>query len=793
MPGPRLSPLALAATLYASAEPTLATPFDAQTLRLRGIDPSLAEYLSSAAGFTAGIHTVKLTVNGQPRGLVKARFDEAGQLCFERSLLEAAQLRAPGAGEECGDFLEQYPETQVELRPESGDVLLRVPDQALPVAAADLSGVSTGGVAGLLNYDLQALHNSFDGRRSRYLSAHTEAGLNAGDWVLRSRQFYTSTDGRARTEHLEAYAQRTFAEQQAQLQFGQINLLNPVLAGARVNGVQWMSEPALSGGGGGARVEGIAATQARVDVHQGGTLIYSTVVPAGPFTLTGIPQLDRRRDLEVTVIEADGSRQTFTVLAATLGLDLPSRGFSVGAGQFRDTSATGREPWVISAGASHPLTVGTSLSGGVLLADGYNAGGAGLSTEPWRGSRAQALLQMPHTAEGDHLGSQASLSLNQQLSERWNASFSVGQQTVGYRELNETLTYGTDSRYKTQGSLGLGWSHPWLGSLSGSYAQSSAFDGSRSGRAQATWGRRVGAASLTATAQWQTAGNAGLGNALYLSASLPLGERRHWRSTWRRSDGQTRLGTGLQEQVNDTLGYRINAERSGRDGQTDFNGGISWLPRVAQMEVGYAGYGQGNSGYSAGMRGAMVLHEEGLTLSPYPLQDTFALLKVGEVAGVRVDTPGGAVWTDSTGQAVVSQLSPYGRSSVQVSTASLPRNVDIQQGATVLQAGRGAVPRVQFPVTLTRRLLLNAVDASGQTLAAGTLVTKPDGTLVTLVQEDGVLFVPNLHESPVLLAKPKQGAPCELRFDVPDNGDPDVYFETAAALCQPVQGSPDDV
>lgn len=773
-----------ALSLALCTEWAVASTFDDETLRLRGIDPSLAIYLGQTARFTEGLHAVRLSVNGQSKGIVNARFDGAGVLCIDQTVRAAGELL--GTAQSCSDFVRQFPETLIEALPQTGEVKLLVPAHALRIAPADLSAFTRGGIAGLLNYDAQGLYNEFDGQRSRFLSANTEAGINAGDWVLRSRQFYSSVQGAASWQHLEAYAQRTFGDQQAMLQLGQINLSNAVMAGAQVTGVQWLSEPALSEGNGGARVQGIAATQARVDVRQGGVLIYSTVVPAGPFELTHIAQLDRRRDVDVTVIEAGGERRTFTVLAATLGLDLPARGFALGIGQLRDSGRDVEQPWVLSASASYPLAPLTSVSSGTLLAQDYSAGGAGLNLQPWDGSRLQALVQLARAREPSSSGWLGSLSLDQQLSQNWSAMLSASRQSDGYRGLIDSSwkqPVDWTRRLHHQYALGLAWTHPWLGNLGGTWSSSTAFDGRQSGRAQLDWGKRVGHVSLTATGQWQITNSGGLGNALYLSASLPLRDGLNWRSTARQDSRGMRLGSGMQGRLSEHVQYRVAAERASRDGELTYNGGVSPLTRAAQLDFGYAGYGRGNQGYSAAARGAVMLHDQGVTLSPYPLQDTFGLLKLGDVAGVQIDTPGGTVWTDRQGQAVLPQLAPFGRSNVQVATASLPRNVDVQQGAATIQAARGAVPRVSFPVTVTRRVLLQVRDTSGRRLKRGAGVTDDQGQLVTLVQQDGAVFVPNVYSHPRLWSRTEDDQPCELDFELAARADAQAYFETATAQC----------
>lgn len=789
MPLPAQVLLGLAASGYAAVSAADAlSGYDAETLRLRGIDPQLAQYLTERARFTAGVHSVLLKVNGQPRGRVDARFDSSGALCFAPALLEAAGLVRQGVGvDDCEDFIARFPETQVELRPNLNEVELWVPHSSVVAVAPPLGEFSVGGAAGLFNYDLQGVFSEFGEQSSQFYSANTEAGFNAGDWIVRSRQLYAKSNGRSRTEHLDAYAQKTFADQQAVLQLGQINLFNPVLAGARIEGAQWASEPALLQSEGGGRLSGIAATQARVEVHQSGALIYTTVVAPGPFELSNIPQLDHRRDAQLTVIEAGGERRTVTVLSSSLGVTLPSRGFSFGAGQVRDLGGVANAPWVISGGWSQPLSASTSISNGLMLAQGYQALGSGLAGPAWTGSRWQATLQGARAEQEARQGLQAQLALSQAFGKQWSGNLSYSQQSAGYRELTDTLLERSDRldwRYRYQYSLGLAWHPARVGSLSGGYSQATLFDDSRSGRAYANWGQQWGRASFSLSAEWQLAGQGGLGNALYFSASLPLGERRRVRATARRSGDQDRFGMSLQEQVNEQVSYRVGGERSSHDGQLDFNGGVSLLPGATQLDLAYASYGGGNRSYNLSARGGLVAHADGITLSAYPVQDTFAVLSVGNVPNVRVETPGGTVWTDRNGQAVIPQLTPYGRSTVEVATTSLPRNVDIRQGAAQIRAGRGAVPTLRFDTSITRRALLTAVDALAQPLPTGALVLGNAGELITLVQDGGLIFVPDVLGHPTLRVQVEGQALCELQFRLPTAIDTDAYFESAAAVCR---------
>ena len=796
VPDPSASPaLALVLLLCAlipakvCAEDSSPSGFDAQTLQQRGIDPQLASLLLSAPRYAAGQHTVNLRVNGQRRGRLAVNFDQQGNLCFDRALLDAANLMPPGEIEGCYDFLARYPQTLVEPDPATLTVSLVVPTDALRPVQQDISGYETGGFAGLLNYDLSGFYNRFGDDASRFGSANTEVGFNAGDWIVRSRQVQTWQDGLSRSTHLQAYAQRTFASHQAVLQAGQINLYNPVLSGAQITGVQVLTEHALQEQGQGALIQGIANSPAQVEVRQNGALIHSTVVPAGPFTLTDVRRLNTRSDVEVTVKESVGGERRFTVPAAMLGLGLPAPGYSVAAGRVRNVGdAKGEDPWVVSGGWTGTLHPQLTLGTGVLAASQYRSVGASLGWLPWLDSQIQLSTQVSNSQAQEKVsGVQTDLSWSQRLGEQWSISAANSWRSIGYRELEES-TYARDdnnrdSRYRDQQSLNLGWSHPRLGAFSAGVSRSANFAGDSSSRALASWGTSIGAVSLSASAEWQMGGDQQQDNAVYLNISVPLGESRRLRSWVRNSGGENRTGLGITEQIDDQLSYRVSAEHDSSDHQVETTLGISALPRYSQLDLSYSRSDAERSSYQGGARGGVVLHGDGMTFSPYPVRDTFALVSVGDMSGIKLSTPSGPVWTDWQGQAVVPQVAAYGRSPVEVQTRSLPRNADINNGLAMISAGRGAVDRVEFGVGLTRRLLLTVSNDQGAPLPAGASVSSAEGEFITLVQDGSQVFLPNVLGQSTLWITTPQGSRCQLRYSLPEKADPSVYFETAPARC----------
>ncbi|WP_370468039.1 fimbria/pilus outer membrane usher protein [Pseudomonas sp. EA_65y_Pfl1_P113] len=790
-----LAGLALAVgTTLPAAKPLadeVAGSFDPQTLSQRGIDPTLANLLLQAPRFAAGRHALNLNVNGQRRGRIDVVFNDQGGLCFNQALLDAGSLKMPADNAECHDFLSTYPQTVIEQDPASLSLFLIVPTEALRPAVQDISGYQTGGYAGVLNYDVTGLQNEYGDDNSRFASANTEVGFNAGDWIVRSRQVRTWQDKVSRTTHLDAYAQRTFAKQQAVFQAGQINLYNPVLAGAQITGAQVLTETALQDQNQGATITGIANSPAQVEIRQNGTLIHSTVVPAGPFSLTDVRRLNSRSDVEVTVKETTGEERRFTVPAAMLGLGLPAPGYSVAAGRLRQIGdGEGAEPWVVSGGWSGALHPQVSIGAGVLAAEDYRATGLNLGWLPWQDGQFQVSTQLAQASRpGSERGVQTDLSWSQRLTENWAITTAGSWRTMGYRDLEDS-TYTTDtreqqrSRYRDQQSATASWSHPMLGAFSAGISRSSTFTGDSSSRALASWGTSFGQVSVSASAEWQVGGRQQSDDSVYLNISVPLGENRRGRSWARHAGGEHRLGVGINEQLNDQLSYRVGVERDSRDRAVESSVGVSALPYYSQLDFNYTRNDAERSSYQGGARGGVVLHGDGLTFSPYPVRETFAVMSVGDMAGIKVSTPSGPVWTDWQGQAVVPQLSAYGRSPVEVHTRSLPRNADISNGLAVLSVGRGAVDKVEFGVALTRRALLNVTTKDGQPLPRGATVTTEDGEFVTLVQEGSQVFLPDVLDGrPLWISAPGQPR-CRLSFELPEKGDPEVYYETAPARCQ---------
>lgn len=806
--------LATLCSVPAYSQP-LGEGFDLAVLSAHGIDPKVADFFRSTARFREGVHVVGLRVNGNPLGLVEARFDYDGQLCFTPQLLEKAGLRIPAGivrqgitpSQACHDFLGEYPATILKLRPGSDEVSLVVPTQSVREQDWDGGNFSQGGTAAVFNYDVQGFGERTRNDSARSVSAYTEAGFNLGNWVIRSRQFYVSDNGKSRSEHVNAYAQRDFEALKSTFQVGQISTNNPIFGGLQLSGFQLSPDgrSRAAGAGSSVVVEGLAQDSSRVEVRQAGVLIHTTLVPAGPFRFTGLALLNGTSDLEVSVVGTRGGSHRFTVPAASFrGAFQVEPGYHFSLGKVRGAKLEDGEPPVVAMGSgTWGLGRDSSLGFGLMSTDAYHAAGGTLSSIFFQRLSIAVNQNLSRDNIGNVSGAQRAISLGSPLTANIELSASATTRTRGYRDLLEAgRSMGRDdlnSRFKNQYTFGVSWANPQLGGFSLNYSHGSQFDGQSAEHLFAAWNRdfsgtrvaliadsRVGgsrARSARRDEREQRRREPGKDLSVRLEVTVAFGESRSVRSYASRRDDRVELGTTFSERVNDAVNYEVGMAREQASREQSVHGRVNVTPRYTQFSLGMRRDSLG-TGYASQLQGGVVAHEQGLTFSPYAVQDTFGIVSVGDVRSAKVSTPQGPVWTDSGGQAVIASLPPYQSSSVEVQTQSLPRRIDLKNGTKTLAVGRGSFNTVEFEVIKVRRLLLEVRDEQGQPLPQGAAVFAKNNVFLTSVVGEGMVFLNNLDEPQVLSISSGDGPACSFQLNPEPETDEDKLYETASAVCR---------
>lgn len=801
---PALSALSLALTaalvMTSSALAAVQAPysgdieFDQQAMMARGIDPKLAEWFRQAPRFLPGESTVSLTVNGNARGKVKVHFDQNGKLCADEAFQKKAGLMSPpGFSKDiaCFDLKTAWPQTELNLEPGEARVDLVLPAQALSAPDAQEGNWNHGGFAGMLNYDAQYMDSAGATAGLNFMQLGTEAGFNISDWIVRSRQTFSRFNGKDQMQHQAAYSQRTFAGIKKVLQVGQISLSNSMFGTGQVLGFQMFPEAALQGDRGGAGlVEGIADSQSVVEVRQSGMLVYSTTVPAGPFRLQGFSLLNTRSDLAVTLTGSNGETRQFSVPASTLLLNgaAVAPGMSFGVGKL-DQQGSSEAPLLGTLATGWGLTPFTTLNAGLLGSSPYRAGAVGLDSQLFN----ETFLSVQTIAAQDdthgNTGVSATAALTHKLTERIGVSVNAVQQTSGYRDLSDALqTDGQDTagRSRNQFGGGISWSQASLGNLSLSWSRSSTFAGDATNYVRGGWSKQFERAYFSASLEHNTGSrNSDAETRLYITVNIPFGGSRSISSYLNNSSHSgSRGGMRYSDRDHQDWGWSLSSERDFSNQRTSGTGSIDSVTPFSQLS-GSISQDSGNyTSWSARASGAIVAHHRGITLSPYRVNDTFGIAKVGEEAGVRLDTSAGPVWTDGRGYAVLPSLAGYKRSAVQVDTRSLAKNVDIGNAWQEAEAARGSVNYIDFSVIRTRRVLVDVKDAVNNPLPYGASVFDAAGNFVTVVGSKGSVFISDAAGAGKLDVQVSGKTICSFSLSLPEKADTSGLYETANAICR---------
>lgn len=775
--------------------------FDTDMLKARGINPDISTYFATEPRFLPGKLTVMVRLNGRDKGSIPARFGAEGEWCADADFLARVGLKAiPEADKaktattQCLSYAEAYPGTMITLSPNNGRVEIIAPPEALLSLDQQSQDYSQGGRAGSLNYSLFSMQNQFYGRSTSHSQGSFELGLNLDDWVIRSRQMVTVSDGGVANNALYTYAQRTLPSIGMMMQAGQINMSNTLFAGAPITGVQLIPVTELVNEGSGVTITGIAQTaQARVDIRQSGVLIYSSLVSAGFFTLLDVPVISRVADLTVTVAETNGQQNTFTVSSSTFADGSMGRpeGLSFALGQVRQVTTTESLPMVGTVSNGWRLSKWANASTGAIASRSYQSVGGQFDVMPAENVTVSSGILGSSSQNAQ--GSRMMLSARYQAPYRFTINTSMSQNSAGYRELLDSITQ-FDNDYaiyhKNEYNASVGWSHPMVGGLYLGYSRNTRADGvNNTQRLVGSWGKSFGKISMSVNWQHQisnsfTKNNSG--DSLFINASMPIGTHRA-RTYIRNSDNRTLAGVGISGNLSDDISYSLATEHDKNNPQSNLSGGANINLHYTQLGLNASQSNNNSRSYSATLNGGIAAHQQGITFSPHTLRETFAIVSLNNnINGVAINTPQGKVWTDFKGQAVIPSLTPYRVSQVEVDVKTLPKNADIDNGIHKLTAGYGAVAKLNFNISNTRRVMLNVTFPEGKTLGQGIAIIDGNGSYVSTVVSDGLVFINDLTLGSQFFAlTDNQGHQCHLNYTLPAQIDLDAYYETLDAVCQP--------
>ncbi|MGU3523446.1 fimbria/pilus outer membrane usher protein [Enterobacteriaceae bacterium C23F] len=756
--------------------------FDESLLLGSGYEKGLAQFNQQDA-VAAGTYSVDVWLNGQYVGRDDVLFrqneegrivpcmpvkfwDEQGVASAQESEPEACL--APDARISGGQW--DFDQGLLRLK-------LSVPQAALKRTPQDYvppSQWQSGESVLFSNYNLHVYHNKNGGRQSDYGWLGLNSGFNIGSWQFRQqssaswrRDDYRETQ---RWDALQTWVQHPIARLESVLTLGESYAPGNLLGSMAFTGVKLETDQRMwpqSRRGYAPEVRGTASTPSRVVVKQNGRTLYETSVPQGPFVLDDLPNTAWDGDLQVEITGADGKKSGYTLPYASVPLSLRPGVWRYGlvAGKTRDYSAADSlfTDFTLERGMTNLLTANGALRVGedyqALLMGGVLATTLGAFGVDVTGSRAKIRSQ---TLSGWRLQSNWSKTFTPLGTHVALAGYRYS--TEGYRDyadvLGERSMDGRDEPWRSDTlrqrnqftatvnqTLG-GYGNLWLsGSMMDYY-------GNRGNSSQLQAGysttlRRVSVSvSFSRQDTWLRSGSGAQGqkeNVATLTLSLPLnfGEREHTlalsasQARQAGSNAQVALSGALDQ--DETLNYGLSSGwQQGQEGSrdvTDWSGSLQKSTSFGTLN-GSVSQSQNYQQWTAGVRGAVVVHRHGVVAGPW-VGDTFALVEAPGATGARVGGGQGAT-VNSSGYALVPSLTPYRYNSVTLDGSEMDSHTELQESQRRIAPMAGAAVKLRFATLAGYPLLITVQGDAG--LPVGANVTDDRGRVVGMVAQGNQVY-----------------------------------------------------
>lgn len=761
----------------------------------------------------AGVQKLDVVVNGLPIGRHEVLFVDRGTPghavpCLGAELLGMAGLKselldkATIDGDGCVDLTALVPDAKASYDSHALRLDVSLPQAALsrdPRGFVNPASWNYGETAAFLNYNANAQRQ----RGDTQAYASLMAGLNLGAWRLRHRgslQYSSRRD--THYQSVTSSLERDLPGWRSQMLLGESYTNGQLFEGVSFIGAQVSSDDrmlpdALRGYA--PVIRGMAATEARVVVRQNGYVLYEVPVAPGPFVIDDLYPTSYGGDLEVTVYEADGREQRFTVNFAAVPQALREgvTRFSATAGQLRMLELPGgtRRPTFAEGTWARGMNNYLTAIGGAQVSAGYGAllAGSAINTR-WGAFGADATMARSRLAGGErHQGTSVRLNYQRNFAGT-GTNFGLAAyrySTRGFYTLAEAararrerepiyllarpkkrLQFNFSQRIGERSSLFVSGGHVRYWSARGAQTDY-----------QVGYQSSYRSLSYSASAMRTRDMTGRSDNQVQFTLSMPLGGTSQSTSLNATVQHSPRY-TSEQASVSGSLGqrhalsYNLGASHA-RGSSTSYYGSGSYRNAIAQWSA-MAAHSSGSTTTALGASGAIVVHGGGINLSP-ETSDGFVLVEAQGARGAYVGH--GEARIGRNGYAVLPQYSPYRWTSVDINPQGLSHDVELIQTSQRVAPTAGSMVKMTFATRVDTTVYIRAYRTDGRMeIPFGSDVRNDAGQVVGTVAQGGTIRVQGDHGT--LIVGNDGAEQCRLQYRVPETHD-DAHLRITDAECVP--------
>jgi len=668
--------------------------------------------------------------------------------------------------------------------------------------------------AGFLSYNASVYRSTdkLENHQER-INAFTSinAGANLGGWQLRHngqwlwQNHAENQDPSSSYEVINSYVQRAFPKYRGVLTLGDHFTDGEIFDSFGYRGIDFTSDDRMlpnSMIGYAPRIRGNAKSNAKVEIRQQGQLIYQTSVAPGHFEINDLYPTGFGGELEVSVIEANGQIQRFSVpYSSVVQMLRPGLSrYSITIGQFRDSDMNSA-PWIVQAKYQRGLNNYLTTYAGIQAAERYSAATLGSAFATPIGAIAlditQSNMQFDYRPKASGQSYRISYSklisstdtnltlaayrystenffklrdalISQELDEKSISSENIGKQRS---EFQITLNQG----------LPTGWGNIYvLGSLVDYWNKNETTRQYQLGYSN-NWGRlSYSVSALKKQVQNEVSKQSRDDTEYMLSLSMPLSFKKHSININSMSTKTTQT-LGVNAVVNERLSYGATA--SGEfDDAANLNVNAQYRTNAITLGGSYS-YSDTFDQIMLNARGNIVAHKKGLLFAPDQGQ-TMVLVYAPNASGAKVNN-GVGLNINKSGYAVVPYVTPYRLNDISLDPQNMSTNVELEETSQRIAPFAGAIAQVNFATKSGKAIYIQSTQANGAPLPFASDVYDSQGQNIGMVAQGSLVYLRSNTLTDRIQIKwgEAEDQQCHLQYDL--SGMPkDQHILMTEAICR---------
>lgn len=728
----------------------------------------------------SGEYLSDVYVNGQHQGRLTLLFVENEQnptagLCFTSPLQSVLSLKSEAFKQspddkQCLSAVEAIPDADIQFDLSSFSLNVQIPQVFVikrPKGYISPDLFQSGNSALFVRYDANHYLTKTDYRTSKNSHLSLRGGANLAGWALRHQGSKSWREQKGQPyQYQYTYLQKDIDFLRGQLTLGDFFTNSYFFETVGLRGARLESDERMlpySQRSYAPRIEGVAYSDARIIVRQNEHIIYETTVPAGAFRIDDLTVSGYSGNLEVEIIESDGSVRRFVVPYSN-AISLVRKGqmhYKFSLGRERKGTQVFDEN-LIQGEVKYGLFNGITLNAGTLATKNYWSGLLGFAFDTpigafstdanysrsrfpkWDKQIGHYGVNVSYNAKLQQFGSYFSVSAyrsfspeHYSLAQVLETNRALDKQDIRQKSLNLDRL-----QQKVVVSLSQSFGENWGGlSLSGvQYRYWSEpkpiYEYQASYSNQYKWLQyQMGYAEVRDFRQAENE------KRFFVNLSLPLGrslQAPRWYSNYNRDSVANRLYSSLSGSLGQDNQFNYNLSTTHQAEQHVYAANIGYKAPVARVNVGVSKSRHAQQ-TSIRVSGAIVAHPKGVTLAN-DLGETFAIIHAKGASGAKVNNSSGTT-LDWFGNGIVPYLSPYQKNYVSLDPNNLPENVEVEATGQEVIPRANSVSLVKFATKTGEYRLFDISLADGSTPPLAAEVFDEQDQHIGYVVQGGQLFV----------------------------------------------------